>query len=139
VRAILGFLAVLLLVACAGTEGGMPGSSAATNVTSSPEHTPTPTARPAPTPLALSGQGSKVTAPFHLDAGNYRVSWTATGESTNFIVHIRAGQQVQYLISEIPPKPSSGEAFFQAAGGDYFLEVDASTLSWTITFAPVGA
>jgi hypothetical protein len=91
----------------------MPGSSAATNITSSSTQTPTPTVKPAPTPLVLTGQGSKVTSPFHLDAGNYRVSWTATGESTNLIVHIRAGQQVDGLINEIPPKPSSGEAFFK--------------------------
>ena len=76
-----------------GMAGTSPGSSSAVS---------TATPRAAATPLALSGQGSKVTDPFQLAAGNYRVSWSATGESANFIVHIHAGTSSEGLVNEIP-------------------------------------
>jgi hypothetical protein len=40
-------------------------------------------------------------------------------------------------VNEIPPNPSSGETVFDAPiTGDYYLEVAASTLTWTITPYP---
>ena len=136
-RAATVVLSAFLLAACSATDQGMPGSSpSSASAADRTSPTPIPTPTPAPTPLALSGSGSKVTDPFHLASGNYRVSWTAQGHS-NFIVHIHAGDQDQGLVNEIPPEPSSGEAFFRAGGGQYFLEIDASTLTWTITFTPI--
>jgi hypothetical protein len=89
---------------------------------------------PAPTPLTLSGTGSKVTDHFNLDAGNYKVDWTAQGHD-NFIVHIHGeGSGEQGLVNEIPPDPASGEILFQSGGGSFFLDIQASTLRWTITF-----
>jgi hypothetical protein len=116
--------------------GSSPNATAATTPSALASVQATP--KPVPTPLTLTGQGSKVTPPFRLDGANYRVKWSATG-SGYFGVHIHAGADVQGLVNEIPPNPSSGEAFFRANGGDYFLEIDASKLGWTITFESVGA
>jgi hypothetical protein len=97
-----------------------------------------PTLAPAAfSPLTLTGQGSKVTDPFHLPDGTYRVSWSAQGGPDNFIVHVHQGTQEQGLVNEIPPNPSSGEAALTVGDGDYFLSVEAATLKWSVTFTKV--
>lgn len=142
---VLGIMAlalVIFLVATAESCGnqGLPGASPGQQSTSSAAPAiPVATPTPKPAPIALSGTGSKVIDSVVLNAGSYRVSWTATGGSDNFIVHIHGANGAdEGLVNEIPPNPSSGEAFFQAGGGLYVLEVKASTLSWTITFTRVG-
>jgi hypothetical protein len=64
-----------------------------------------------------------------------RVTWTARG-SDNFIVTLH-GQHDTLLVNEIPPNPASGETFLNAGGGDYDLEIQAATLTWTVTFTPI--
>lgn len=89
-------------------------------------------------PRTISGTGSKVTSSFTLLEAPYRVSWSAQGERENFIVHIRnAAGGDEGLVNEIHPEPSSGEEFFDSPGGEFFLEVDASELSWTATFTKI--
>ena len=134
VRVWLVLAALVLITSCESTAapGRSPGPSLAPVVSS-----PLPPS-PSPAVVALSGQGSKVLSPVHLEASNYRVSWTATGGTDNFQVTLHgAPGSDTLLVNEIPPNPSSGEAFLNAGGGDYVLEVKASTLVWTITFTPI--
>jgi hypothetical protein len=139
-RSVLAIVTGVFLAGCTGTDSGMAGSSPTIAAAVSPSSVATAhaTAKPAPTPLTLTGQGAKVTSPFHLDAANYRVKWSTIGEHY-FSVHVHAGEQVELLVSEINPNPSSGEAFFRANGGEYFLEIKAESQTWTITFETVGA
>lgn len=90
-------------------------------------------------PRTLSGSGSKVTGGFTLLEAGYRVSWSARGSaSDNFILHIRtADGRKENLVNEIYPDPASGEEFFDSPGGEFFLVVDASELSWTVTLTKV--
>jgi hypothetical protein len=125
---------VVLITSCDSNAvpGRSPGPSLAP-VVSSPSPTP-----PSPKVISLSGRGSKVLSPIHLEASNYRVSWKATGGTDNFQVTLHGAPGADtLLVNEIPPNPSSGEAFLNAGGGDYVLEVKASTLVWTITFTPI--
>jgi hypothetical protein len=50
------------------------------------------------------------------------------------IVTIYSSSDSRGLINEIPPQPASGEVLFQSGGGLYLLEVNAATLTWTLTF-----
>ena len=94
-------------------------------------------ARAAAAPRTFSGTGSKITDKFTLVSGGYKVTWQARG-SDNFIVHIHGqGGRDEGLVNEIPPDPSSGEAFFNSPGGEFYLEVRASTLTWTLTLTKV--
>lgn len=132
----LGLAVVLSTAADSCSSGGLQGASPGPSQNATVK---TPTAPPtlAPTPLALSGTGSKVTPPFDLVSGNYRVTWTAQGHD-NFIVTIHgAGSAEEGLVNEIPPAPASGEALFRSGGGSYFLDIKASTLTWSIIFAPL--
>ena len=109
-------------------------ASGGNSATGTPSPVSTPSARQA---VTVSGTGSKVITPFHLGRGNYKVSWTAQGHA-NFIVHIRLGDQVEFLVNEIPPSPSSGETVFASPDeAEYTLEVQASTLTWSIIFTPI--
>jgi hypothetical protein len=100
-------------------------------------------------PKTFSGTGSKVTDHFQLKQGSYKLVWKASGGSDNFKVTAhwieatrpeelyRLPSDHQGLVNEIPPNPSSGETILDAhITGDYYLEVAASTLSWTITLTP---
>jgi hypothetical protein len=90
---------------------------------------------PVPTPIELSGQGSEVPT-VHLIPGRYKVSWTAQGHD-NFIVILHEAQDV-HLVNQVPPDPASGEAFLPVSNsGDYPLEVQAATLTWTLTFTRI--
>ena len=133
-----------LLGLCAGAVGANQTKTGAAPlpVASAPVATPTPTPVAKPSPLALSGQGSKVVE-FDLPKGSYRLSWTAklSGQDKytsqdNFIVHLE-GAESSGLINELPPNPSSGESFVRLGGGHYALDVKASVLSWSITFTAV--
>lgn len=131
-----GIIALIIFIPwCAGLAGvstSSSHSSPTTGLSVSPR--PSPVARQT---VTESGQGSKIITPFHLGQGNYKVTWTAQGHD-NFIVHIALGDQTQHLVNEIPPNPSSGETlFYSPQESDYILQVEASTLSWTITFAPI--
>ena len=64
--------------------------------------------------------------------GNYRVSWTASGDS-NFVVYVQ-GQSKDLLVNEILPSPNKGEVLFSSAGGQFIVSVEASNATWTITF-----
>jgi hypothetical protein len=94
-------------------------------------------AQAAAAPRTLSGTGSKVTAHFTLLAGGYKVAWVARGTMDNFIVHIHDLKGAEdHLVNEIPPNPSSGEVFFDSPGGEFYLDVQGATLTWTITLTP---
>jgi len=110
--------------------------AAVTEIPSSPQ--PARSATPTQSPVQLSGQGSKVTDPFHLAAGTYKIAWKADGGPDNFIVGAHRGTVEQPgLVNEIPPNPSSGETTLSVDAGDYFLDVKASNLSWTITLTKI--
>ncbi|MDP9403609.1 MAG: hypothetical protein M3P85_09815 [Actinomycetota bacterium] len=95
--------------------------------------------RAAAAPRTLSGTGSKVTQKFTLLEAGYRVTWSARGsDNDNFIVHIRTPDgRDRGLVNEIYPEPASGEEFFDSPGGEFFLVVDASELSWTVTLTKI--
>jgi hypothetical protein len=131
-----GIIALIIFIPfCAGLAGISTNSSNSSQTTSS-------STSPGPSPVPRhvvteSGQGSKIITPFHLGQGNYKVTWTAQGHD-NFIVHINLGDQSQHLVNEIPPTPASGEVLFDSPQeADYILDVQASTLSWSITFTPI--
>lgn len=130
-------LAVLSIAAC----GSSPTRVIVRTVVS-PEiiYVPTPVpVEPSPTPLPVkfSGTGSKITSPFTLPAGDYRLSWSASGGEDNFIVHMHEGGQSSGLVNEIPPNPSAGQALLTTDGTSLYLEIEAGALSWTITIAAV--
>src|SRR5438445_1375173 len=112
------------LVAC-GSGGAAPLTSGSppAAVAASPLPTPSPVQ-----PIVIAGTNSKVTDPFEIPSGNYRVSWQATGRS-NFIVHLQ-GQETTGLVNEILPNPDHGEVLFTSAGGRFILEVKASEATW---------
>ncbi len=117
---------VLLLLGGCGSAGAVSGSG--TTVAS---------ARTAATvaPLTLTGQGSKVLQ-VDLEAGRYRVDWYAQGHD-NFIVIVHAAVD-HLLINAIPPDPVAGETYLSVRDtSTYVLEVEAPTLSWTITLIPL--
>ena len=130
-------LAVLVAVACGGGGGAAPLASGSPPSPIAASPTPSPVQ-----PIVLSGTNSKVTDPVEIPLGNYRVSWQATDtarwsdgtvRSENFIVHVQ-GESTTYLINEILPNPSSGEALFASAGGSFILDVQVSEATWQITF-----
>lgn len=68
--------------------------------------------------------------------GNYRVSWQAidTGAySENFFVYIQ-GQSRNLLVNEVIPTVDHGESLFSSLGGQFIIEVKASSATWKITF-----
>lgn len=95
---------------------------------------PSPTPKAAP--ISLQGQGSKVTDPMYVPAGNYKLAWTAQGHD-NFIVHVVWSSGSDGLVNEIPPDPASGETVFFSGGAEHSFVVDAATLTWTITLTPI--
>lgn len=138
-------LLVGLFIGCAiGLAAATPSTRtvSTTTGTAAPSSSAVPTPRPtrsptpAPTPIALSGQGSKVLT-VALAAGRYKVSWSAQGND-NFIVKAHgAGDLV--LVNEIPPNPSSGETLLTVQDtGSYTLEVQAATLTWSMTLERLG-
>lgn len=128
------FVGLVALVALAigyalgyASRGAGTSTGASTQATTAASAAPTP----APTPIALSGQGSKV-LPVDLQAGRYKVSWTAQGHD-NFIVTVLGDNQI-HVVNEIPPDPSSGETVLSVKdAATYQLQVQAATLNWTIT------
>jgi hypothetical protein len=87
-------------------------------------------------PIVLSGSNSKVTDPMEIPPGNYRVSWQATytgSYSENFVVYIQ-GQSKNLLINEIIPTTPHGEVLFSSSGGQFIIEVKASSANWNFTF-----
>ncbi len=138
----IGAVAMLLLVTGCGSEAGVATTSVPSLGASTA--TPTPTAIPTPASVTFSGQGSKVTDPFVLARGNYRVTWQAPGPAEpgnrSFVVQIGRASEVgseRLLVNEILPDPAAGEAFFAALGGSYFLVVRTATSAWTVTFTPI--
>lgn len=89
-------------------------------------------------PRVLTGTGSKVTPRFTLQEGNYRVQWTTRGPRDNIIVYIHSPDGGrENLVNEISPEPAAGEELFSSPGGEFFLQVDASELSWNVTFTKI--
>jgi hypothetical protein len=87
-------------------------------------------------PIALSGTNSKVTNPIEIAPGNWRVSWQATdtgGFSELFEVYI-VGQSRDNIVNEVLPATNHGEALFTSSGGQFIVEVQASTTKWKMTF-----
>jgi hypothetical protein len=121
----------VLFVACTGMVAGV--SHRLTNSTISTSSAPHVVIKP----ITLTGTGSKVTDKFDLPAGSYKLSWQASGPSSdNFIVHVHSSAE-SGVVNEIPPNPSSGEASFDSTGGPAYLTIEASTLTWTITITSI--
>lgn len=126
-----GAIVLLLVGVVLGRASAQPASTPATSATTATSAAPTA----APTPQALSGTGSKV-VPVTLAAGRYKLAWTAQG-SDNFIVKL-LGQNTVGVVNEIPPNPTSGETVLSVQdSGNYQMQVEASTLTWTITLTPL--
>jgi hypothetical protein len=100
--------------------------------------------------VKLKGAGSKVVKA-NLKSINYIVSWTAKGATcfgsagcvgSNFVVDaVRADGNDYNIFNEVTAdsatKVSSGETLYQPEStGVYLIKVDASVLTWTITFTP---
>ena len=123
----------ITIAACGGSgaaplASGAPPSLAAA---ASPSPIPSPVQ-----PIVLSGTNSKVTDPMEIPPGNYRVSWQAidTGAySENFFVYIQ-GQSRNLLVNEVIPTVDHGESLFSSLGGQFIIEVKASSATWKITF-----
>lgn len=128
-----------------------------TNSTLAARTTPTPDATAGQSPAAVPTPASKVVvvknkgsrvAHVTLAAISYTVAWTAKGgtcfgsagcNGDNFVVDIvGAGGASDNIINEITIyKGSSGETLYTINDpGAYILKVDASSLSWTLTFTP---
>lgn len=94
----------------------------------------TPTQPPMPqTFLELSGEGDLVTDNFDWGPCQKAVFvWDAPG-TRNFIVHLwnTTAERPAGLVNEIAP--DSGEVLQPLAGGSYYLEIQATNTTWTIT------
>jgi hypothetical protein len=97
-----------------------------------------PNSSPSPASITISGHSDQVTSQstLHLEARDYRVSWSAKGNDV-LVVTIVSKTQFEAIITEAQPQPASGEVTFHADGGDYHLVIAASTLTWKITFTPM--
>jgi hypothetical protein len=116
-------------IAATVTGADQSGHSA---VTDAPEHSRSDDRRQ---PIDLAGTGSSVRE-IDFPAGNYRLRWSAVGHG-NFMVDLE-GTESSNLVNEIAPDPASGEAFARIGGGHYALNIQAATLSWTLSFVPLG-
>lgn len=132
--AVAALIAAFGVGAVCGVATAHAPSSAPAAVSNPAAGTPPAAPAPAPTPVVLSGQGSKVLE-LDLAKGSYRLSWSAQGHD-NFAVHLE-GSESSLLVNEIPPSPASGETFVRIGGGHYALDVRASTLTWSITLTPL--
>ena len=95
--------------------------AAVTEIPSSPQ--PARSATPTQSPVQLSGQGSKVTDPFHLAAGTYKIAWKADGGPDNFIVGAHRGRSSsQAWSTRSRPTPARGRRRSVSTPG---------TTSWT--------
>src|SRR5260370_3764085 len=86
--------------------------------------------------ISLQGQGSRVTDPIYVPAGNYKLAWTAQGHD-NFIVHVVWSSGSNGLGNEIPPDPASGENVFFSGGREHLFVVHPPTLTWTLSLTPI--
>jgi hypothetical protein len=128
----------------AASSGANRGTAALVSPTpgvpSAAAKSPSPPSQAPFQPIKAEGQGSKVTDPFEIPKGNYRVTWSAQDTSrfgsSNFIVHL-VGETTEYLVSVILPNPASGEAGFKSAGGKFYLDVKADTANWSITLTKI--
>ena len=86
-------------------------------------------------PLVLSGKGSKV-LDINLPVGNYRLSWSAQTQDdagSIFGIDLEA-EKSETLVYEHLFEPDSGEKFARLPGGRHIFSVNASHLTWKITF-----
>ena len=156
--AILAFAIVVGIAALivAGVAGGSSTSErrtpsdtarqlAASRVTRVTRATPTPQTAPA-RPHTVEGRGAKVTDPFTLAAGSYRVTshvrnnfGRRTGDrETNFAIwlHSKTTGARSLLVNEIANNGSWEVAQRIGTGHTFYLEVDA-TGQWTVQFDPI--
>ncbi len=83
-------------------------------------------------PVELSGEGSRARE-VEMPHGDYRLTWTAQGSGGYFSVRLEGGQS-SLLVSDDPAEADTGEVFIRFPGGRHIVSVEASELSWTITF-----
>jgi hypothetical protein len=82
--------------------------------------------------VELSGEGSRARE-VEMPHGDYRLTWTAQGSGGYFSVRLEGGQS-SLLVSDDPAEADSGEVFIRFPGGRHIVSVEASELSWRITF-----
>lgn len=137
--------AALLLAACGSVA---PLTSSGSPASDSPGTTPAPVVSKA---VSLKGSHSKVLK-VQLASLTYIVNWTAKGgqcfgsagcNGDNFVVDVVGADGAEdNIVNEITSnnvkKGSTGETTYTIHdAGLYLLKVDASELTWTITFTPI--
>jgi hypothetical protein len=117
----------LLLAACA-PAGASAGGGGATQA-----------------PVTIIGQGISKSAPFHLNAGNYAVTWTATPSDAIGCYHEASLQSTatnapifgdllaSVILDSVAPQ-SATTYVYNLAGGDYYIDA-SSGCGWSFTFA----
>lgn len=94
-------------------------------------------------PVTVSGTGIEKSAPFHLEAGNYLVTWTATPSSDQGCYHGATLSAVdpnapvfEMLANELlkDATPKSGQTrIYNLRSGDYYIN-GTSGCAWSFTF-----
>lgn len=121
---------LLLVVAVGLAACGSTGSPTPVNLPVAASVSPSPPAKVF-AQVTLSGQGSRVTDQFELPTGNYKVTWAGT-PSNGFgnIIAYMVGNHKSLLMATTD---MSGSTLFQSGGGYFFIQIDASGVTWKIT------
>ncbi len=121
------FVVLAVGLAACGSTGG---SQTPVNLPVAASVSPTPPAK-AFTEVTLTGQGSRVTDQFELPTGNYKVTWSGTvGQYGGNIIAYMVGNEKTLLMATTD---MSGSTLFQSGGGFFFIQVDATGVTWKIT------
>jgi len=141
-----GILVLLVLAACAPVDSG--GQLKSLKPERSLEQKSLKAIPSAPAgvhqePVTVTGTGIQKSAPFHLEAGTYLVTWTATPSNAQGCYHGASLQSTnpdtpifELLANELLDSgaPKSGQTFiYNLDAGDYYVDA-SSGCAWSFTF-----
>lgn len=92
----------------------------------------------ADTPLTLSGQGTVMSAPIHLDGRPVKLTWTTySGDPCSGLIlqlyEVPSGAPAGYLANG-----QFGETWIYGKSGDFALSIGSSCQRWIVNLGPAG-